>query len=76
MLDEFDREELRRADQQQRRRDKALIAHVWNRRTFDDQFPDCEDWPNPNQPRVTAKADGAIAARKAIALAQERMEKK
>jgi hypothetical protein len=76
MLDEFEAADLRRTDQQQRRRDKALVAHVWSRSQFDEQFPDDGEYPNPNQPRCTAGANGALAARKAIALVQERMEKK
>lgn len=76
MLDEFEAADLRHADQQQRRRDKALIAHVWSRSQFDEQFPDDGECLNPNQPRCTAGANGQVAARKALELAQERMEKK
>lgn len=68
--------ELRRADQQQRRRDKALVAHVWSRLQFDEQFPDDGEYRNPNQPRCTAGANGITAARKALELAQQRKESK
>lgn len=76
MLGEFDREELRHADRVQRQRDKALVAHVWGRSQFDEQFPDDGECRNPNQPACTAGANGQVAARKALELAQERMEKK
>jgi hypothetical protein len=74
MLDEFDREELRRADTAKRRETSRLIRDSFAPR---DTEPEPEDeYGNPNQPACTAGANGIIAARKAIALAQERMEKK
>lgn len=76
MIDPDEAAELRHADRAQRQRGKSLVAHVWSRSQFDEQFPDCEDWPNANQPKCTAAGDGAVAARKALELAQERMEKK
>lgn len=74
MIDPDEAAELRRTDQQQRRRDKALVAHVWSRSQFDEQFPDDGEYRNPNQPRCTAGANGALAARRAIEAAQN-MEK-
>lgn len=76
MIDEFDREELRRADTAQRQRDKALVAHVWSRSQFDEQFPDDGEYRNPNNPPCTAGANGQVAARKALELAQQRKESK
>lgn len=76
MIDPDEASDLRHADRAQRRRDKALVAHVWSRSQFDEQFPDDGECRNPNNPPCTAGANGIIAARKAVALAQERMEKK
>lgn len=77
MIDPDEAADLCLADRAQRRRDKALVAHVWSRSQFDEQFPDDgEDWPNANQPKCTAVGNAVVAARKAAALAQERMEKK
>ena len=76
MLDEFEAADLRRADRAQRQRDKALVAHVWSRSQFDEQFPDDGEYRNPNQPRCTAGANGQVAARKALELAQQRKELK
>ena len=74
MIDPDEDADLRHADQQQRRRDKALIAHVWSRSQFDEQFPDDGEYRNPNQPYCTAGANGQVAARKALELAQQRKE--
>ena len=75
MIDPDEAAELRRTDQQQRRRDTALVAHVWSRSQFDEQFPDC-DGGNPNQPRCTAGANGQVAARTVLELAQQRKGEK
>lgn len=76
MIDPDEAAELRRADRAQRQRDKALVAHVWSRSQFDEQFPDDGEYRNPNQPRATAKANGQVAARKALEMAQQRKESK
>ncbi len=75
MIDNDEAADLRHADQQQRQRDKALVAHVWSRSQFDEQFPDDGECRNPNQPRCTAGANGALAARRAIEAAQNREKK-
>lgn len=71
-IDPDEAADLRHADRAQRKRDAAANAQVWNRRYFDEQYPD--DEVNPNQPRCTAGANGALAARRAIEAAQN-MEK-
>jgi hypothetical protein len=74
MIDPDEAADLRHADRAQRQRDKALVAHVWSRSQFDEQFPDDGEYRNPNQPRCTVGANGALAARRAIEAAQN-MEK-
>jgi len=74
MLNEFDREELHRADEAKRRETRRLIRDSFAQR--DAEPEPGEEYGNPNQPACTAGANGIIAARKAIALAQERMENK
>jgi hypothetical protein len=74
MLNEFDREELRRADEAKRRETRRLIRDSFAP-YFTEPEPE-EEYGNPNQPACTAGANGKVAARKAIALAQERKEAK
>lgn len=76
MFDPDEAAELRHADRAQRQRDKALVAHVWSRLQFDEQFPDDGEYRNPNNPPCTAGANGQVAARKALELAQQRKESK
>ena len=73
MLDEFEIEDHRHIGEI-RRRDRRLIRDAFAPR---DQEPEPEqEYRNPNQPACTAGANGALAARRAMEIAQERMEKK
>ena len=63
-MDEYEADELRRQRRKQLRND-----HLAARATFMGEEAGDIDWPNPNQPRCTASANGIIAARNAIQLA-------
>jgi hypothetical protein len=70
-MDEFEVDELRQQRRKQRRSD-----HLTTRAAFmGEELADVE-WPNPNQPRCTAGANGMVAARKAIQLAMPRKNSK